>query len=80
MKVVIVCVLIVALLLVMIFRREQFYGVAPWDVDDCRLQCFESGQPRIPWNHGRVDGPWNDPSAQPNSTFDVAGCLQRCNR
>lgn len=66
------------LLLFLAFRKEKF--VRPWDVEDCEIACFESGQPSIGWNHGRVDGAWNDPAAQPNSTFNVPKCLDLCRR
>lgn len=78
MKILIVYVLLIIVVLLLVFHKETFYTVAPWDVDDCRLQCFESSQPQVPWNKGRIDGAWNDPAAQPNATFDVVGCLQRC--
>lgn len=72
-------VILIAMLLLVVARKEGFGGrVAPWDVDDCKLMCFQAGQRWQPWVDGKVDGAWNDPAQQPDAIFDVAACMRRC--
>ena len=68
--------LILVVLYLTIMSGEQF--TQPWDRTNCKISCFQRGQ-NIPWI-GKIDGAWNDPAAHSEATFDVAGCMAKCDQ
>lgn len=70
---VVVFIIVCLLILFYIPKREN---LAPWDIDDCKLRCYQQSQ-QIPW-FGGPEGPWDDPANDPSANFDTAGCMARC--